>query len=254
MHVFSLGHFRGESKNDNVLYHEVRNFARSRAILPLVCSSVLLLFLAINLGTSSTEEGMGRNVLIGSFVVVFFQFVIVPALIWRKEDETSHIHSDKNSISTRFPVSEFSRHNRDDNDVDGCRNGNLNLSGSGGTTTTRRDSYSSARSPRIYPEEDSLELGEDGGGGGGSGGGDDDDANDKSNRHGVDGEGGRKKLMRMLSGRSLGGFRRDSGDAGRSNSERRQLSDGNLSDVVRAALAATAAARAVAEVGEAPRS
>ena len=78
---------RETSQNDPVLYREVRSFARRRAILPFAFTTVFLVFLMVNLGTSNSGEGMGRNVLVGSSLLVLLQFGAVPFLIWREEDE-----------------------------------------------------------------------------------------------------------------------------------------------------------------------
>ncbi|CAM9298163.1 unnamed protein product, partial [Hapterophycus canaliculatus] len=75
------------SQGDADLYEEVRSFARKRAILPFVFTTALLLFLLVNLGASSSDEHMGRKVLIGGFALAFLQFVVVPLLIWRPIDE-----------------------------------------------------------------------------------------------------------------------------------------------------------------------
>lgn len=59
-------HIRESSQSDEVLYREVRSFARRRAILPFVFTSAILLFLLINLGASSSDQAMPRKVLIGT--------------------------------------------------------------------------------------------------------------------------------------------------------------------------------------------
>ncbi|CAM9625550.1 unnamed protein product [Ectocarpus sp. 6 AP-2014] len=75
------------NQSDPVLFREVRAFARRRATLPFVFMTLLLLFLLINLGVSSSAEGMGRKVLIGSAILFALQFVVVPLLVWRPSDE-----------------------------------------------------------------------------------------------------------------------------------------------------------------------
>ncbi|CAM9552656.1 unnamed protein product, partial [Ectocarpus sp. 13 AM-2016] len=75
------------NQSDPVLFREVRAFARRRAVLPFVFMTLLLLFLLINLGMSSSVEGMDRKVLIGSAVLFALQFMVVPLLVWRPSDE-----------------------------------------------------------------------------------------------------------------------------------------------------------------------
>ncbi|CAM9659287.1 unnamed protein product, partial [Sphacelaria rigidula] len=82
------------SHDDAVLYHEVMRFARARAILPFVFSTVLVILLLVNLGVSSSEEGMDEKVRIGAIALYWglwlfgLQFIMIPLLIWRPSDES----------------------------------------------------------------------------------------------------------------------------------------------------------------------
>lgn len=96
------------SQGDYSLFREVRAFARKRAILPFVFTTAFLLFLLVNLGSSSSDEKMGQKVLIGALLLAFLQFCIIPAIIWRPSDErtnpVSTFHGKSSSANRRKVV------------------------------------------------------------------------------------------------------------------------------------------------------
>ncbi|CAM9499525.1 unnamed protein product [Scytosiphon promiscuus] len=110
------------SQGDAALYREVRSFARRRAILPFVFTTAFLLFLLVNLGESSSDEGMGRKVLIGGFALAFLQFVLIPLLIWRPADERMTPLSAKQMSTVHASESD------DDEEVRGSRVLRYNIS------------------------------------------------------------------------------------------------------------------------------
>lgn len=87
--------YREACRADPVLYKEVRQFARMKYVFPFIVTTVMLVFLLVNLGASSSDSDMPKKVLIGGLFLVLLQFVVVPLLIWRPSDERQPLPSGK---------------------------------------------------------------------------------------------------------------------------------------------------------------